>query len=178
MDIPREHPKVIGERATLAVMLGLAMAGYRMALPFGENVRYDVVIDDGRDLARVQCKSGRLRQGAVRFKASSSYAHHRRRATPRDYLEDVDFFGVHCPETSGVYLIPILGFCCRRRGALRVDPPRNNQRRRIRLASDYEIARIPTDRLQAGGPPLPWVATAPEPALLEASRPPARRNPG
>ncbi|MBA2643571.1 MAG: hypothetical protein H0U82_11695 [Actinobacteria bacterium] len=47
------HPKDVGDRTTLAIMLVLQEAGYGMAVPFGENVRYDVVVDDGTRLARV-----------------------------------------------------------------------------------------------------------------------------
>ena len=139
-----EHPKAVGDRTTLAVMLALEEAGYPFLIPFGENTRYDLAIDEGSRLARVQCKTGRLRQGAVRFRACSSYAHHLNpRAPYRDYLGQIDYFAVYCPETEGVYLIPIEDAPLRHEGALRVDPPRNSQRRRIRLASDYEIATIP-----------------------------------
>jgi hypothetical protein len=138
-----EHPKEIGDRSTLAVMTALESEGLTILLPFGENVRYDLVIDDGKRLSRVQCKTGRLRTGAVRFNACSFYGHH---ANPlslsRDYLGEIDYFAVYCPETTGVYLIPIEDIPLRRQGALRVDPPRNGQRRGIRFAIDYEIGRV------------------------------------
>jgi hypothetical protein len=138
-----EHPKSVGDRSTLAIMLGLQAAGFSVLLPFGENTRYDLVIDDGKRLARVQCKTGRLRAGAVRFKACSSYQHHRSpRAPARHYLGEVDFFAVHCPETEGVYLIPIEHLNVKRQGGLRVEPPRNGQRRRVRNASNYEVSRV------------------------------------
>jgi hypothetical protein len=34
-----EHPKAIGDRTTLAVMLALQGAGFDVLLPFGENTR-------------------------------------------------------------------------------------------------------------------------------------------
>jgi hypothetical protein len=140
-----EHPKRIGDRTTLAVMAALELAGYTLSLPFGENTRYDLVIDDGRQLWRVQCKTGRLREGAVRFPACSSYAHHANpRFTQRDYLGEIDAFAVYCPETTAVYLVPICDVMLRRQGALRVDMPRNHQQRKIRFASDYEIGRVST----------------------------------
>jgi len=71
-----EHPKAVGDRSTLAVMLALQRAGYVVLMPFGENTRYDLVIEKGTSFARVQCKTGRLRGGAVMFAACSSYAHH------------------------------------------------------------------------------------------------------
>jgi len=97
-----EHPKDIGDRATLAVMLALREAGFAISLPFGENTRYDLVIDDGSRLRRVQCETGRLRDGAVRFPTCSTSGHHRRPGTARrDYADDVDCIAVHCPETLG-----------------------------------------------------------------------------
>jgi PD-(D/E)XK endonuclease len=59
-----EHPKDIGDRSRLAVMLALRAAGFAVLIPFGENTRYDLVIDDGYSLGRVQCKTGRLFNGA------------------------------------------------------------------------------------------------------------------
>jgi PD-(D/E)XK endonuclease len=137
-----EHPKVVGDRSTLAVMLALQMKGYALYLPFGENTRTDLVIDDGTGLARVQCKTGRLREGAIRFAVSSSYAHHRRPTRRRDYRHDIDYFAVFCPETGGVYLLPIGDVENRTTCALRVTESRNGQVRRIRVADHYRIGVV------------------------------------
>ena len=82
-----EHPKDIGDRSALAIAIALQGIGHAVYLPFGENTRADFVIDDGTRLARVQCKTGRLRNGVVQFKTCSSYAHHSNPASvARDYL--------------------------------------------------------------------------------------------
>jgi hypothetical protein len=141
-----EHPKDVGDRSALAIMAALREQGFALLVPFGENTRYDLVIDDGRRLSRVQCKTGRLRNGVVRFKACSVSAHHRRPATIRDYLGQIDLFAVYCPETNGVYLIPIDEAPLRTSGSLRVDPTRNNQRSGVRFAADYEIGRVQLER--------------------------------
>jgi hypothetical protein len=139
-----EHPKDIGDRSTLAIILALKEAGYQVLLPFGENTRYDLAIEANGSLQRVQCKTGRLSRGAVLFRTSSSYYHHPTPSPPaKHYRGQVDFFGVYCRETSGVYLIPIADLPDWQAG-LRIDPPRNNQRRRIRFAADYEIGRVVT----------------------------------
>jgi hypothetical protein len=141
-----DHPKAIGDRTALAVMLALRKIGYEIAVPFGENTRYDLVIDDGMRLQRVQCKTGRLRRGAIDFMTSSSYAHHVSPKQPRDYRGQIDAFAVYCPATAGVYLIPIEEVQVPSRATLRVDPARNGQRKRIRLAEDYLIASVETAR--------------------------------
>jgi PD-(D/E)XK endonuclease len=152
-----KHPKDIGDRTTLAAMLALREAGFAVLVPFGENTRYDLVIDDGIRLARVQCKTGRLRGGAIRFAVCSCYGHHQRPGeSRRDYHGQVDYFAVHCPDTSGVYLVPMDDLPVKVQAALRVDPARNCQSHGIRLASDYEISRVMVTReglrASSGGP--------------------------
>jgi hypothetical protein len=138
-----EHPKAVGDRTTLAVMAALQEVGFAIYVPFGENTRVDLIIEDGDQLWRVQCKTGRLRLGAIRFNTCSTYAHHPNpKVVSRDYLGQIDYWGVHCPETGGVYLVPIADAFVRERAALRVEPSRNNQRRHIRLASDYQIGAV------------------------------------
>jgi hypothetical protein len=138
-----EHPKTVGERSQLAIIVALDRVGYPVFLPLGENTRYDLVIDEGTRLARVQCKTGRLRGGAIRFKACSSYAHHPNpKILKRDYVDEIEYFGVYCAETDGVYLIPIDEVQPRWECALRVEPTRNGQKRNIRSAAAYEIAKV------------------------------------
>jgi hypothetical protein len=144
-----EHPKDIGDRSTLAIIAALQGNGFAVYLPFGENTRCDLVIDrDGR-LLRVQCKTGRLRRGAVLFNVCSSYGHHRNPQTARrDYRGQVDYFAVFCPQTAGVYFVPIGDLPGTNSAALRVDAPRNGQRRGIRFADRYQIGRVAIERLR------------------------------
>jgi len=67
----------------------------------------------------------------------------------KHYRGQIDFFAVYCPETCGVYLIPIADVPVDSGASLRVDPPRNSQNKRIRFAADYQIARVTTEGLRA-----------------------------
>jgi hypothetical protein len=137
------HPKDVGDDSTLAIIFALRRVGYRILMPFGENTRYDLVTDDGVRLRKVQCKTGRLRSGAVLFATCSSYAHHPNPKIPRrDYQGQVDDFAVFCPSLGAVYLVPIDDLEATTHATLRVDPPRNSQRKRIIFAAAYEVARI------------------------------------
>ncbi len=145
-----EHPKDVGDRSTLAIILVLHQSGYGVLLPFGENTRYDLAIERDRNVYLVQCKTGRLLGGAVRFRTASSYYHHPNPKMPaKHYVDQVDFFAVYCAETEGVYLIPIADIKAESLASLRVDPPHNNQRDRIRFAADYEIGRVAIGGLRA-----------------------------
>ena len=140
-----EHPKFVGDRSTLAVMLALHEAGYRISVPFGENTRYDLIIDDGSTLLRVQCKTGWVRRGAIEFRTASSYYHHpNEKKGQRHYRGQVDLFAVYCRKTCGVYLIPIDGLPGDR-ASLRIAPPLNGQRKRIRYADRHAIGRVAID---------------------------------
>jgi hypothetical protein len=142
--------KDVGERSTLSIMNALQECGYALYLPFGENTRCDLIVERTGELTRIQCKTGRLRDGAIRFAVCSCYGHHRNPETARrGYEGQVDFFAVYCPETTRVYLIPIVDVALKAAAYLRVHAPRNNQRRGIRFAADYEIARVTTEGLRA-----------------------------
>lgn len=163
------HPKAVGDRSQLAVMLGLNAAGYVFFVPLSENTRCDFVIDEGDRLARVQCKTGRLRTGAVRFAVCSSYAHHPSpKLLNRDYVGEVEYFAVYCPETWGVYLVPIEDVLLKRQAALRVLPSRNGQTSQIRPAADYEIARITVEKRVPGRTAGSRPGTSGEPASAPA----------
>jgi len=130
------------------VMLALQTAGFTVLEPFGENTRYDLLIEDGNGFIKVQCKTGRLRAGTVRFATCSCYGHHRHpdRAR-RSYQGEADVFGVYCRETGAVYLVPVAD-CGLVQAALRVAPPANNQSVGIRWAAEYEIARVTVEVAQ------------------------------
>jgi hypothetical protein len=146
-----EHPKAIGDRSTLAIMWALRAVGYDLLVPFGENTRYDLVIDDGQNLAKVQCKTGRIRNGAIVFKVCSSYAHHPNPKNRfRPYGNEIDYFAVYCPDNGGAYLVPRADVATRFQALLRVEPARNAQRLHVRVAADYEIARIELPTAEPG----------------------------
>jgi hypothetical protein len=145
-----KHPKDIGDVSTLAITLALRLRGYGIYVPYGENTRCDLMLERDGFVDRVQCKTGRLRKGAVVFNVCSSYAHHpNARIQRRAYHGEIDLFAIYCPETSGVYLVPIAHLPLVRQGRLRVDPPKNNQLDRIRFAADYEVGRVPIEGLRA-----------------------------
>jgi len=139
----RQHPKVIGNKSTLAVMSVLYELGYDLYLPFGENTRADLVVDRHGDVLRVQVKTGRLRHGVVRFACCSTYGHHPASAlVRRSYHGEIEAFAVYCCETQAVYVVPIGDVDNTTECWLRVDPPLNNQAVKVRWAADYEIGRI------------------------------------
>lgn len=129
------HPVDVGLRTEAAILNGLVARGYRVLVPFGSNQRYDLVIDlDGRFL-RAQCKTGRLRNGVVRF-STQSVQSSMTKVEVRRYDGDADVFLVFCSETDRIYAVPVDAAPLREM-CLRVAPCR--QANGVNLASDYEL---------------------------------------
>jgi hypothetical protein len=124
----------IGNRTEAIVLAALVHAGYWPLLPFGEGRPYDIALDEDGKLIRVQCKTGRLMNGGVYFPTAMWC----RDLSYRSYQGNVDYFGVYCPGTKKVYLVPI-GDVPTRAALLRVEPPKNGQTWGIRWAKDYVI---------------------------------------
>lgn len=137
----RPHPKAIGDASEAMVIARLVQAGKMVLLPFGENHRYDLVLDEGTEFVRVQCKTGKLRQGAIWFN-TCSVAYQRTdlgfKAYHVDYKGAADLFGVYCQVTDAVYLVPVKDVG-NTMGTLRVEPTRNGQAKKIRWAKDYRL---------------------------------------
>ena len=143
---PRAHPKAVGDATEAMVIARLVQVGKMILVPYGENHRYDLVIDEGDRFIRVQCKTGRLRNGAVLFATCSSTYHFPKNQPAsfyqRDYANDADLFGVYCPELDAVYLVPV-EVVGKRAAALRIDPSKNGQAKKIRWARDYYLGVSP-----------------------------------
>jgi PD-(D/E)XK endonuclease len=132
-----EHPVDVGERTEAIVLAELVKRGHKVLVPFGTNHRYDFVLDTEDGFLRVQCKTGRLRKGVIRFNTISTRSN-TRQTFRRSYHGEADLFLVYCPETDRVYAVDIEE-AASGIAALRVAPTVNSQAKGIRWAADYEL---------------------------------------
>ena len=108
--------------------------------PVAEGGRYDMIFDLGAELLRVQCKWVARRNGVLTVFCTSN------RCAPeglrrRTYSADeVDAIAAYCLELDRCFLVPISLVANRPSIALRVEPCRNNQRRGINWADDFDLA--------------------------------------
>ncbi len=132
----KRDTKTIGDISEMHVILAMRRRGYDVSVPLGENHRYDLVVDDGEKLSRVQVKTGRIRGNVIKYSCSSSHAHRRGRTRP--YFDEIDYLAVYCPDNGKVYILP--GHELTATSAhLRLSAPRNNMRKMIRWAADFEL---------------------------------------
>ncbi len=115
---------------------------FGVLLPTTEGHRYDLVLDDGTRLWRVQCKWARRHGDVIVVRIRTS------RLTPSGYVrtdytaDEVDAVGVYCPDVDRCYLIPIADVADRSGVHLRLGPARNNQASGVKWAAQYEFGAI------------------------------------
>lgn len=107
--------------------------------PLSEGRRYDLVIDTGERLLRVQCKWASRRGGVLTARCITS------RHTPSGYrrtlycASEIDAIAAYAPDTDRCYLLPVEITEGHPAISLRLVPTANNQVTRIRWARDYEL---------------------------------------
>lgn len=133
-----ETPSDIGARAEREVAFALGRAGWDVFLAlFSPHGRVDMVALRDGVLLRVQYKTARLVGGVLSFRTCSNT-----RNSPRDYLGQIDAFGVYSPDRRSTFLVPLDGLGARE-CHLRLGPTANNQAKGVRYAQAYEVRQSP-----------------------------------
>jgi hypothetical protein len=139
---PPKNPKAVGQLSEAYIIAKLIEVGYDVLTVYGDNARYDLVIEDADgNFHRVQCKTGRSNGEYIEFAAASLYYHTRAGRTThgsRPYHGQIEYFAVYCFETREVYLIPIDHAGVSHMN-LRLVPTKNNQEKGVKWAKDYEL---------------------------------------
>ncbi len=131
------NTKAIGEITEGIILAHFLKKGMSVSIPFGNNQRYDFILDENGRLLRAQCKTGKLdRYGSVRFSTRSTNGF---TGQKRQYIGNADIFLVYCPQTDKVYRIPITDLVPKDAMALRTRPTKNSQKSGINLAKDFEV---------------------------------------
>jgi hypothetical protein len=94
-----------GNAAEAAVLNEFVKRDFSVLVPFGGGSPFDLGVDLGMAILRVQCKSARRSKGCLIF--NSCRTDHGRGRLPYAGLADV--FGVYSPDTGLVYLVPVAG---------------------------------------------------------------------
>lgn len=128
------HSKDKGAIAEAFVISDLTQQGFRIAVPMGENLPFDLIaIRPDFGLIRIQVKYRSLDpNGTVSIKLASTWKNSEITRIVQYDLEVVDYFAVYCPEAqSAAYILSSELKECKVI-ALRVRPSRNNQVKGVR----------------------------------------------
>jgi hypothetical protein len=123
-----------GDIAEAFVTFLLKEKGFNVLFPWGEDNRYDLVVEKGGIFKRVQVKYVSLRNGVIDVPLRSANNH----SVIHYSLNDIDVVAAYCPEVRKVYFIPLDRIKNRSSFKLRLKPAKNNQKKFVVLAVDYE----------------------------------------
>ena len=121
-----------------SLKLWFLQKGYSVSVPIGDDDRYDFIVDFDGKLVKMQSKTGNLTRtvdclnfatASIKYNASGTY---RTQYT----INDIDYFCTMHPETKQVYIIPV--DICGNECNLRFTPPKNGQKKGVKMAEDYE----------------------------------------
>jgi PD-(D/E)XK endonuclease len=139
MATPLERRKAKGDLAEVKVLADLVARGHKVALPYGEDWDYDLIVCRNRQLERVQVKYAESDGKCVQvkcFSASLTNGHVRR--VKRYTAETVDWIAVYDRGTDRCFYVPSSEFADGRTYLhLRLAPAANNQAKGVRWARDF-----------------------------------------
>lgn len=117
------------------IMAAYLKEGFEVSIPFGNGCAYDLVVDVGSRLFKIQIKTGWHCKGCLVYKGRRRIKDSTHNAMRRYREDEVDFFAIYYPPTDNIYVMPsslVTGDC-----RLRLDPVLNGQQKLIRWAADY-----------------------------------------
>jgi hypothetical protein len=128
-----------GDLAELRVASDLLRQGHRVALPFGEDWDFDLVLCRGGGFERVQVKYVRSNGAVIALRCRSHSLTNGCVRSVKHYTEEmIDWLAVYDATTDQCFYVPAR-FLGQGRSLihLRLTPARNGQRRRVNNASDF-----------------------------------------
>jgi hypothetical protein len=132
--------KAKGDLAELKVAADLGKRGYKIALPYGEDWDFDLILcRESGQLERVQVKHTRSDGRVISVLARShSLTNGRVRATKHYTAATIDWLAVWDATLDRCFYVPARALSDGKTElSLRIAPARNGQTRRIRLAEEY-----------------------------------------
>ena len=136
-------PTQKGAIAEAEVEAAAIRMGFYVLRPVPEGRRYDLVIDTGPHLLRVQCKWGLVKDGVVKVRTSTS------RYTPLNgYVrttysaEEIDLIAVYADAIDRLFAVPIDEVAGQSYVHLRLTPSRNRQSIGVKWADAYPFGAV------------------------------------
>lgn len=130
------NPKQIGDNSCINIMACFSNDNRVILMPFGDNQRYDLVVEENGRFITVQCKTGRITKTGFLFQTSSSNWNSGKISK---YTNEVDIFAVYLRENKKVYIFNVnncLSTTCSVR--FKESVYRNNKIPKIAINHEYQ----------------------------------------
>ena len=131
--------KTKGDTAELMVAADLVKRGYRIAIPYGEDTDYDLIVEREGQLERVQVKYVESGDGVIEVRCMShSLTNGKVRKTKRYTADMIEWLAVYDRNTDCCYYVPAAALGeGRARIHLWLTPARSGRKLGINWARDY-----------------------------------------
>ena len=132
----RDNSKAIGDLAELMVATKYVELGCFVSRPLTDNAPYDLIIDDGTFLKKVQVKARSPKDGKINVELFTSMVNYNRSYENGDF----DLLAIYNIDTKQIAVISWEE--ASRNGTtvvFRITPPLNNQTKNVRLFENYVI---------------------------------------
>jgi hypothetical protein len=122
----RPNTKITGERSEAAFLHRAAGLGFGIAKPWGDSMRYDLIVDNGERLIRVQVKCTET----IRTRAYETRATYTTGKTRAVYTsKDIEYLAAHVVPLDLWYIVPV--DLCTEAPMLRFYPHRKAKKMRL-----------------------------------------------
>jgi hypothetical protein len=127
--------KTKGDLGQAMVMADALKRGYKVALPLGEDWRYDLIVEKQKKLLRIQCKYVESTSGVVKVRCET----HDGRSYYKYKQADLDYIAVYDKITDKCYYVKsdYLGMNGRGAISLRIAKTKNGQKKKVLNAEDF-----------------------------------------
>lgn len=137
-----DYTKSVGNITELKCLIAFMSMGFDCSIPYGDNAKYDIILDVGDELLRIQCKSSKFAKSGSKIDTNafsfscSSQTTNTKKTVRHSYKGLIDYFATVWKDK--VYLIPVDE--CSLNKTLRLSPPSNNIS--YNAAEDYEVEKV------------------------------------
>lgn len=129
------HTKMIGLIGEQVLITEFIKNGISVLLPVGDNLPYDIVIEINGIFLKLQVKTTEhITDGKMVFATNITNPY--TKVTKKYTESEIDLFGLYCIENNYIGLLPI-SECTSKETIIRIEPPKNNQKNNIKMATDY-----------------------------------------
>ena len=132
------NTKRTGDITELQCITYLFELGFEISIPYGENSRYDFIIDNGKDLLKIQCKTCQVFESYISIPCRSIRSNRTRNRVVKYNKQEIDYFATYY--NNKCYIISVEENLNVK--TLRFKEPKNNQMQNISYLADYEAEKV------------------------------------
>lgn len=132
--------QVKGNLVELQCIMKFMSMGFECSTPYGNQAKYDILVDIGDEILRIQCKKSRWMDDrkSISFQTCSQTTNTQKTIRHLYTSKDIDYFAT-CWEDN-VYLVPVEE--CSTSKSLRIAPKEKDTPPNVNLAEDYLVENI------------------------------------